>query len=141
MSARAYYSQRRTRDHSRSLDEHHDDLLFELRAMNGVTRMRAQLALVDLNASSRRDVLTLEASARLTRRVQVLTRGSLAREQTQLRRSLFVEIQYWHLPHFEVAATFGPEWVGDSVDPALDADLVAAAGLRDVVRLHFRGWF
>lgn len=141
VSARLFYSQRQTRDFGASRDEHHDDVLVELRATNSATRMRAQLALVDLNAPTRRDVATLEASARVTQRVQVVARGSFAREQTRLRRALFVEIQYWHLPQFEVAAQVGPDWMGDSVDPALDADLLAAGDSRDLVRLHFRGWF
>jgi hypothetical protein len=141
VSARLFYSQRQTREFGPRRDEYHDDVLVELRATNSDTRMRAQLALVDVNAPARRDVATLEASARVTQRVQVVVRGSFTREQTRLRRALFVEIQYWHLPQFEVAVHIGPDWLGDSADPALDADLLAAASSRDLVRLHFRGWF
>ena len=141
LDARLFYSQRQTRDGAGKSDAHHDDVLVELRAANSRSRLRAQLVWVDVNAPSQREVLVLEASARVTRRVQVLTRGSFAHEATELRRALFVEIQYWHLPHFEFALQVGPDWVGDAVNPGLDADLIAAARSRDVLRLHFRGWF
>lgn len=141
LDARVFYSQRQTRTGSGRFDVHADDVLVELRAANSSSRLRAQLAWIDVNAATQREVLVLEAAARVTRRVQVVTRGSFAREATQLRRALFVEIQYWHLPNFELALQVGPEWVGDAVNPGLDGDLIAAARSRDVLRLHFRGWF
>ncbi|MFQ5601279.1 MAG: hypothetical protein ACE5G2_12100 [Candidatus Krumholzibacteriia bacterium] len=139
--SRLRYTQMQVHETLRAFDEHHDDLLFELRAEDRATHFRAQLALLDLDSVTRRDVLALETGAHVAGRLQAVARMTFAREQTRLRRGFFAELQYWHLPEFEVSLRYGPEWLGDAADPVLDADLAATATHRDVVRLHFRGWF
>jgi hypothetical protein len=141
VAGRLLYVQRQIEASLAPHDEHHNDLLTELRATHAGTRFRAQLAFVDLDTPARRELFALEAGARLTSRVQAVGRVSFANDATGVRRALFAELQYWHLPHFELALHYGAEWVGDRADPVFDPDLVASAANRDVVRLHFRGWF
>lgn len=135
------YVQRQTRDEITHRDDFADDLLSELCASSGVVRLRVQWAAIDLNGFGRRDAFALETGLRMSSRVQLLSRGTWTREGSGLRRAFFVALQYWHLPSFETALQVGPDWIGDAADPALDPDVLGAADQRDLVRLHFRGWF
>ena len=83
----------------------------------------------------------LRTRAPLGRRLQGVARTAFAAGPAGTRRSFFVELQYWHLPQFELALQYGPEWIGDAALPALDADLTADGSQSDRFRLHFRGWF
>ena len=83
----------------------------------------------------------LEISGNVVGRLKVLGRAAYATQAASTRRSTFVELQYWHLPQYEVFFEFGPEWIGDRADPVQDGDLAADGEMRDLVRLHFRGWF
>jgi hypothetical protein len=138
LRGRLFYVQRDQRGAGRR-SEHHDDLVAELAAEDGKARSRLQAAVLDLDAASERIVLVLETAARLGQRVQALVRAAAASAGS--RQTIFAALQYWHLPQFEAALEYGPSWAGASTDPALDADVVAAAAARDVVRLHLRGWF
>ena len=140
VGGRVLYTQSRVRDETDGNEEHFNDLLLELRAADGPTRLRAQWAAFSLDTPERRDAFILEGGLRLSSRLQTLARATWARVPDRLHRSFFVAVQYWHLPHFEMALQYGPDWIGDRSDPVLDAD-VLTADLRDVLRLHLRGWF
>ncbi len=141
VAARLRYSQTQVRGAGVAADVHHDAFTAELRATSGATRVRAQAGWLDGGTPAEREVFALEGTVRVSSRVQALGRASWAREASRLREALFAEVQYWSLPQFEVSLQYGPDWIGDRADPSLDADLVAASAQRDVVRLHFRGWF
>ena len=138
--ARLRYVQRQVHDENVGVDAFHDDVLAALHASAGATRLRLQWAALDVNAPARRDAFALEAGLRLSARLQLLGRSTWGREPARQQRSFYAEVQYWHLPQFEVTLQYGAGWIGDRADPALDADVLTAAG-RDQVRLHLRGWF
>ena len=140
VGGRVLYTQSRVRDETDGTEAHFDDLLLELRAANGPTRLRAQWAAFSLDRPERRDAFVLEGGLRLSERLQTLARATWARVPDRLHRSFFVAVQYWHLPQFEMALQYGIDWTGDRSDPALDTE-VLTADLRDVLRLHLRGWF
>jgi hypothetical protein len=141
ISGRLRYTQQDVREPQRAAHEFHSTLLAEVRAVAAATRLRAQVALVDADADSRRDLVAVEAGTRVTSHIHAVARVSAARDAVGLRRALFAELQYWHLPQFEFALQYGPDWIGDAADPALDPDLVAAGDMRGLVRVHLRGWF
>ena len=141
LRARALYVQRDELLATEHLREYHDDLLAEVAAGDAGLRCRVQAGVVDLHAPTARRVAVLEAAAHLGRRLQAVARTAYAAGDAGTRRSVFVELQYWHLPQFELAVQFGPEWIGDAADPLLDADLTADGSHIDRFRLHFRGWF
>jgi hypothetical protein len=141
LRARAQYVQRDELLAALGTREHHDDLLAELAADDAGVHCRLQAGVVDLDAPGARRVGALEAAAHLGRRLQAVARTAYAAGQAGVRRSAWVELQYWHLPQFELAVQYGPEWIGDASDPILDADLTADGRGVDRFRLHFRGWF
>jgi hypothetical protein len=138
---RLFYVQRDERWTSRGVHEHHDQLIGELAAEDPRARARLQAGFVDLGAAHERTVLALESAAHIGTRVQGLLRLCVASEGGRARRAFWFEMQYWHLPGFELALQYGPEWIGDGSDPALDSDLTADGNDVDRIRLHFRGWF
>jgi hypothetical protein len=138
---RLAYVQRDERLPSTGRREHHDDLIGEIVAEDGRARARMQAGIVDLDAAHERSVLALESAARIGTHVQALARLAVASEGGRARRGFWVEMQLWHLPQFELAVQYGPEWIGDGSDPALDNDLTADGDDVDRIRLHFQGWF
>jgi hypothetical protein len=137
--ARAQYTQRQTHEPDARHTSHDDDLLLELATDVERTRLRAQAAVLDVNAVTQREALSLELAAGIGGRLQAVGRSTLWRELGSVRSRLFVELQYWSLPQFEVALAYGPSWAGDQADPALDPDLGSESS--EQVRLHVRGWF
>lgn len=141
LRARALYVQCEEFLPGRAVRVYHDDLLGELAAAAGGLRCRVQVGVAGLNSPASERVVAVEAGAPLGQRLQAVARTAFAAGPASTRRSLFVELQYWHLPQFELAVQYGPEWIGDTVLPALDADLTADGSQIDRFRLHFRGWF
>ena len=141
ISGRLRYTQLDVPEPQRTADEFHSTLLAEIRAVAATTRLRGQFALVDADADTRRDLVTVEAGMRVTSHIHAVARASAARDAIGMRRAFFAELQYWHLPQFEFALQYGPDWIGDAADPVLDPDLNAAGDMRGLVRVHLRGWF
>jgi hypothetical protein len=139
--ARVWYVQRDEQRGAGGGSSRHDDLAAEIAAGDGRGRLRLQAALVDVDAPGERESVALEAASRIGARWQALSRLGFATDRGRLRRTFFAELQYWHLPRFEFAVRYGPEWVGDGTDPALDGDLVAEGRAQDRVSLFVRGWF
>jgi len=137
--ARAQYTQRQTHEPDLQHTSHDDDLLLEVATHVERTRVRAQMAVLDVNAVTQGEALSLEVAAGISGNLQAVGRTTLWRELGGVRSSLFVELQYWSLPQFEAALAYGPGWAGDQADPALDPDL--GSGFSEQVRLHVRGWF
>lgn len=141
LRARARYVQRDVREGGVDRSARQDGVQLDLVAEDRLARLRVQVAMQDLNTPAERELAAFEVSARVAGRLQALGRLAFASEGPAVRRSVFAALQYWHLPQFEMMLQYGPEWIGDTADPALDADLLADGEMRDVVRLHFRGWF
>jgi hypothetical protein len=141
LQVRTLYVQRDERLAERQLHEHHDNLLVELIADDASVHARVQAGAVDVGAPTERRLAALEAAAHLGRRLQAVARTACAAGQSGVRQSAWVELQYWHLPQFELAVQYGPEWIGDASDPIFDSDLTAGGRQIERFRLHFRGWF
>ena len=138
--ARVLFTQTQATDWVRANGEHHDDVVVELDAAEGSTRMRAQWGALDIDKPDRRDVFALQGGVRMSSRLQAIGRVTWARTPGNVRSSFVAALQYWHLPQFEVALQYGAGWIGDRADPVLDGDAMDADG-RDLVQLHLRGWF
>ncbi len=138
--ARVLFTQTQATELLRTTGEHHDDVVVELGAAQGSTRMRAQWGALDIDQPDRRDVFALQGAVRMSARMQAIGRVTWARTPGNVQSSLVAALQYWHLPQFEVALQYGAGWIGDRADPVLDGDAMDADG-RDLVQLHLRGWF
>jgi hypothetical protein len=139
--ARAWYEQRDERLDTAGRREQHDDVVAELVAEEGGSRVRVQAGLLDVHSPAERAAGALEVATRIGSRLQAVARATFIGGAPDTRRSLFAELQYWHLPQFDLALGYGPDWIGDAADPLRDGDLVTSGDAQDRVRLRFRGWF
>jgi len=119
----------------------HGDLLADIWLEEINRRLRVQFGWIDIDLPTERQSIAMEFSSPIIGKWNAVVRSAMTRESTRLRQSLFAELQYWHLPRFEFAVAYGSEVFGNRADPVLDGDQIAAADTRNVVRIHFRGWF
>jgi hypothetical protein len=119
----------------------HRDLVVDAWFEEVSRRLRAQFGWLDIDEPNEKQALALEFNTPIIGSWNALARSGMTRDATRLRPSLFAELQYWRLPHFELALSYGSDVFGDAVDPVFDADQIAAGDTRNVVRVHFRGWF
>jgi hypothetical protein len=136
---RVRYQQHATR--TGSAIESEDVLLADLVAEDRNGRLRVAAGLLDLDTDRERRVVVLEMTANLGARVQAVGRWTAAGRGAATEPAAFVALQYWQSQAFEASLSFGPEDVGDAIDPILDPDLGPPAESRDRVRIHVRGWF
>jgi hypothetical protein len=122
-------------------DSRHRDLLVDAWIEELSRRLRVQLGWIDIDQQSERQAVAMEFSTPILGRWNALARSGMTRELARTRQSFFAELQYWHLPQFEFAVSYGSDVFGDAADPVLDPDQIAAGDSRNVVRIHFRGWF
>jgi hypothetical protein len=119
----------------------HRDLIIDAWFEEIGRRLRAQFGWIDIDRANERQALALEFNTPILGNWNAVARSGMTRDATRLRPSLFAELQYWHLPQFEFALSYGSDVFGDRVDPVFDADQIVAGDTRNVVRVHFRGWF
>lgn len=121
--------------------EHADYLLGDLVAEDRLGRLRLASGVLDLDTAHQSRVMAVEMTANLGARLQAVGRWTAQTRDADIAQAAFIAVQYWHLPQFEAALQYGPEWIGDANDPVLDADLRIDPAPRDAVRIHVRGWF
>jgi len=138
---RLRYVQHAVRDRGRSRDTRTDYVLGDVVAEDRGGRFRLAAGLLDLDTVREARVLALEWTANLGARAQVVGRWTAQARDGDAEQAAFVALQYWHGSQFEAALQWGPEWIGDTVDPVLDPDLRGDPAPRDAMRIHVRGWF
>jgi hypothetical protein len=138
---RLRYVQLAVRDGGRSRDTRTDYVLGDVVAEDRGGRLRVSAGLLDVDTVREARVMALEMTANLGARVQAVGRWTAQARDGDAEQAAFVALQYWHGSQFEAALQWGPEWIGDTVDPVLDPDVRGDPAPRDALRVQVRGWF